>query len=103
MGMKTHARRSKLEKYVKILKVLGQYGSLKLTHIMYKVNINCRVLKEYLTFLINEGMVEERSIDVNSLVYSITQRGITALKCVRELNQMLPISQEVDTNMPYLF
>ena len=103
MEMKTHARRSKLEKCVKILKVLGQYGSLKLTHIMYKLNMNCRMLKEYLTFLIHEGMVEERSIDVNSLVYSITQRGITALKCVRESNQMLPISQEADTNMPHLF
>ena len=29
-------RRSKLEMYVDILKVLGQRGPLKLTHIMYK-------------------------------------------------------------------
>ena len=35
-------RRSKLEMYVDILKVLAQRGPLKLTHVMYKANVNCR-------------------------------------------------------------
>ena len=34
-------RRSKLEMYVAILKVLSQRGPLKLTHVMYKANVNC--------------------------------------------------------------
>ncbi len=38
-------RRSKLEMYVDILKVLAQRGPLKLTHVMYKANVNCSVLK----------------------------------------------------------
>jgi len=43
-------RRSKLEMYIDILKVLAHRGPLKLTHIMYKANVNCSVLKEYLDF-----------------------------------------------------
>jgi predicted transcriptional regulator len=33
-------RRSKLEMYIDILKVLAHRGPLKLTHIMYKANVN---------------------------------------------------------------
>jgi hypothetical protein len=53
-------RRSKLEMYVDILKVLAHRGPLKLTHVMYKANVNCSVLKEYLDFLMKQGLVEER-------------------------------------------
>jgi predicted transcriptional regulator len=96
-------RRSKLEMYVKILKVLAQKSPLKLTHIMYKANVNCNVLKGHLNVLTNKGIVEERIIDGNRVVYSITQRGVTALKCVRELNLMLPIAEEDSSNIPYLY
>ena len=54
-------RRSKLEMYVDILSVLAHRGPLKLTHVMYKANVNCSVLKEYLDFLIKQGLVEERT------------------------------------------
>jgi predicted transcriptional regulator len=56
-------RRSKLEMYIDILKVLAQRGPLKLTHIMYKANVNCSVLKEYLDFLIRELKVMLPVID----------------------------------------
>ncbi len=55
-------RRSKLEMYVDILTVLAHRGPLKLTHVMYKANVNCSVLKEYLDFLIKQGLVEERTV-----------------------------------------
>jgi predicted transcriptional regulator len=44
-------RRSKLEMYLDILKVLSGSGQLKLTHIMYETNVNCGILKEFLDFL----------------------------------------------------
>jgi predicted transcriptional regulator len=50
-------RRSKLEMYVDILKVLVHWGPLKLTHVMYKADVNCSVLEEYLDFLIKQGLV----------------------------------------------
>ena len=87
-------RRSKLEMYIDILKVLAQRGPLKLTHIMYKANVNCSVLKEYLNFLKEQNLVEERTIGKSRVVYAITQRGITVLKYFRELRQVLPIVEE---------
>ena len=87
-------RRSKLEMYVDILKVLAQRGPLKLTHVMYKANVNCSVLKEYLDFLSKQGLVEEKIIRRERTVYAITQRGVTVLKQFRELKEVLPIVEE---------
>jgi predicted transcriptional regulator len=87
-------RRSKLETYVAILSVLGQRGPLKLTHIMYKANVNCSVLREQLDFLIKQNLVEERTIKKGRTVFAVTQRGINVLKYFRELTQALPIIEE---------
>jgi predicted transcriptional regulator len=96
-------RRSKLEMYIDILQVLAQRGPLKLTHVMYKANVNCSVLKEYLDFLIKQGLVEERTVGKKRVVYAITQRGRTVLKQFRELKQVLPITEESENKMliPY--
>ncbi len=93
-------RRSKLEMYVDILKVLGQKGPLKLTHIMYKANVNCKVLKEYLDFLLKQGLIEERVVGRSRIVYANTQRGIMVLKYFRELNKALPILEEDGKLLP---
>jgi predicted transcriptional regulator len=89
--------------YVDILKVLAQRGPLKLTHIMYKANLNCKVLKEYLDFLLKQGLVEERIVGKRTVVYAGTPRGITVLKYFRELNNaLLIIPEEVKTlPIPY--
>jgi predicted transcriptional regulator len=79
---------------VDILKVLANRSPLKLTHIMFKANVNCNVLKEYLDFLTKQGLVEEKIIGREKIVYGITQRGITVLKQLRELQEVLPIVEE---------
>ncbi len=90
-------RRSKLEMYVDVLKVLARNGPLKLTHIMYKANINCSVLKQYLDFLIQQNLVEEQTLlkkrNRKRVVYAITERGRTVLKYFRELNSALQITE----------
>jgi len=96
-------RRSKLEVYIDILKVLAYRGPLKLTHIMYKSNVNCSALKAYLDFLIKKGLVEERTIKKTQVVYTITQRGITALKYFKELKQSLPVIEEYQNEAPVPF
>ena len=96
-------RRSKLEMYIDILRVLAQRGPLKLTHVMYKANVNCSVLKEYMDFLIKQGLVEERNIGKRRVVYAVTQRGITVLKYFRELKQVLPIVEEAGNQTPIPF
>ncbi len=96
-------RRSKLEMYVDILKVIAQRGPLKLTHIMYKANVNCSVLSEYLEFLLKQGLVEERILTKNRIVYAVTQQGISVLRAFRELTQALPIVEEGRVQTPFFF
>jgi predicted transcriptional regulator len=100
-------RRSKLETYVDILKVLVHWGPLKLTHVMYKANLNCSVLEEYLGLLIKQGLVEMKIINRERKIYAITQRGITVLKQFRELREVLPMVEETGNEAryrrPYLF
>ncbi len=83
-------RRSKLEMHVDVLKVLARHGPLKLTHIMYKANVNCSVLKEYLDFLIEHSLVKEQTSHQKRhktrVAYAITERGLTVLKYFREIN-----------------
>ena len=89
--------------YVDILSVLAHRGPLKLTHVMYKANVNCSVLKEYLTFLMDQGLVEERNLRKRRVVYAVTQRGLTVLRYFRELKQVLPILEEDQRRIPPLF
>ena len=97
-------RRSKLEMYVDILSVLSQRGPLKLTHIMYKANVNCSVLNEYLDFLMKHELIQERTEKRNRTLYAITQQGITVLKAFRELKQALPIeATEEERTHPTLY
>ena len=89
--------------YIDILSVLAQKGPLKLTHVMYKANVNCSVLKEYLDFLLKQGLIEQRTVGKQRIVYAISQRGITVLKYFKELKQVLPIVEEARSQVmvPY--
>lgn len=93
-------RRSKLEVYIDILKVLAHHGPLKLTHVMYKANVNCSVLKQYLDFLIQQNLVEEQDLhkkrNKTRVAYAVTNRGRSVLKYFRELNIALQITEESD-------
>ncbi len=93
-------RRSKLEMYIDILKVLAQRGPLKLTHIMYKANVNCSVLKEYLNFLIQQNLVEEQTVGKKRIVYVVSEKGLMVLKYFRELKVMLPVIEEGQVRVP---
>jgi predicted transcriptional regulator len=67
---------------------------------MYKANVNCSVLKEYLDFLIKQSLVEERTVGKRRVVYAVTQRGVTVLKYFRELKLVLPIVEELRNRVP---
>ena len=87
-------RRSKLEMYVDVLNVLAQRGPMKISHIMYKANLNCDVLKECLNFLIKQNLIEERKAGKHNLVYANTPRGTQVTKSFKELNKALPLGEE---------
>ena len=91
-------RRSKMEMYIDILKVLAQHGPLKLTHVMYKANVNCSVLKENLDFLIAQNLIEEKVTvkkrNKTKTSYIITEKGRTVIKYFNEVNIALQITDE---------
>jgi predicted transcriptional regulator len=91
-------RRSKMEMYIDILKVLAQNGPLKLTHVMYKANVNCSVLKANLEFLIQQNLIEEqvkvKKRNKTKISYAITDKGRTVLKYFNEINVALHITNE---------
>jgi predicted transcriptional regulator len=89
-----------MEMHIDILKTLAQKGPLKLTHIMYKANVNCSVLNEYLEFLTQQGLIEVKSLSKERVVYEITEKGLTVLKYFRELQIILPIIAEDKTKIP---
>jgi predicted transcriptional regulator len=78
-------RRSKLEMYVDILRFLAQRGPMKVTHIMYKVNICYIHLGKYLEFLEQQELVERRFLSRERVVFAITPKGQTALNSFRQL------------------
>ena len=100
-------RRSKMEMYIDILKVLAQNGPLKLTHVMYKANVNCSVLKEYLDFLIQQSLIEEQILrkkrNKTKIRYAITERGRKVLKYFNEVNRALQITQKANKIPPMLY
>ncbi len=78
-------RRSKLELYLDILSVLSKNGPLKLTHVMYKANVNASVLGDFLDFLLKQNLIETRLVGRQRRVYAITQKGIDIVKGWRTL------------------
>jgi predicted transcriptional regulator len=67
---------------------------------MHKVNVNCKVLKEYLDFLIQNELVEERIVGKKRIVYAITDNGLKVLRYFRELKLLLPVSDEKLARIP---
>ncbi len=91
-------RRSKMEMYIDILKVLAKNGPLKLTHVMYKANVNCSVLKQNLDFLMKQNLIEEqikrRKKNKIKIRYAITLRGKTVIKYFNQVDRALHMNEE---------
>ncbi len=80
--------------YIDLLEVLTLKGPLKLTHIMYKSNVNCKVLKSQLEFLIKNGLVEERILKKEKVFFTITPKGMSTLKAFIQIKQICPIEED---------
>lgn len=91
-------KRAKVEIHLDILRALTQNGPLKLTHLMLKSRLNCKVLNTSLDYLINQGLVEKRTIIQRrkkiTAVWAITNHGATILKYYQELTQALPLMEK---------
>jgi len=81
-------RKSKLERYVAILEILARarnfasQGPVDLTQLMRKTGSSKSVLKQHLTFLIQQNLVEEQNLGKDKIFYAITERGLKVLYVV---------------------
>jgi len=74
-------RRSKLEVRVGILEILA-LGPMKLTKLMHKVDLSENVLKQHLSFLVQQDLVEEQDLGKDAIFYVVTRRGLKVLYIV---------------------
>lgn len=71
--------RTRIEILSSILDVAGK-GTLK-THIMYKANLSHKQLERYLTFLEENGLLQQIiDPDTGSRLFHVTDRGVEFLK-----------------------
>jgi len=77
-------RRSKLEIYLDVLKVIKE-GTTKPTRIMYGANLSWKLLQGILVSMVNQDLIEE--IDVSdsrdkrtNTIYQVTQKGDSVIR-----------------------
>ena len=87
-------RRSKLELYLDILRVLRHGKPMNPTQIMYEVNVAYIFLERFLSFLTEHSLVDRVS-DGNRVKYVIAQKGLAILHCYGELVQLIPLVGEI--------
>jgi predicted transcriptional regulator len=84
---KVMLRRSTVEMDIAVLQALSGFKTLKLTHIMYKANLNANVLKEKLIVLESKGLIKSHRIHKEHLkapgkermFYALTSKGVIVL------------------------
>ena len=81
-------KRSSLEMDVAVLQALSGPKLLKLTHIMYKANLNAQTLKEKLVALETKGLIKSQKLHKNHIknsgkdrmFYGATSKGLEVLR-----------------------
>jgi len=96
--------RSRLESYEAILGVLAK-RPLGVDRLAYSTTMDCNILSEYLTFLMANGVVEERNFGDKKL-FAITERGVTIFrtldfqKCLKKFSKTFMTIGEAMQDMP---
>ena len=80
-------KRSSLEMDIAVLQALSSSKLLKLTHIMYKANVNAKVLKKKLIALETKGLIKSQKLHKEHLkapgkermFYAVTSKGLDVL------------------------
>jgi predicted transcriptional regulator len=72
-------RRSKLEVFVDILRVVAEEGEIRRTRVMYRANLAWKVLKEALETLEAKGIVKSEQ-KPSGVFVSLTNEGYSVLR-----------------------
>jgi predicted transcriptional regulator len=93
----TKAYRGRQQIIAKMLNIINASDAKDATRtsIMYKASLSHAQLKEYLSFLLENGLIDEVSQQVKSraghekFVYKITERGIRLMQISKELENIV--------------
>ena len=90
-------KRSSLEMDIAVLQALSGSKLLKMTHIMYKANVNAKVLKAKLIVLEAKGLIKSHKLHKEHLshsgkdrmFYAVTSQGLGVLQSYRSVYNVL--------------
>ena len=90
-------KRSSLEMDIAVLQALSGSKLLKLTHIMYKANVNAKVLKAKLIVLEAKGLIKSHKLHKehishsgkDRMFYTVTSQGLDVLHNYRSVYNVL--------------
>ena len=88
--MKLNSRRSSIQIIADMLR-LGEAGK---TEIMYSANMSYFQLQKYLKFLVQQKLVDEVYLGNPSISYRVTEKGISLLKSIENVQAMLDTADE---------
>ena len=80
-------RRSKIEVFADVMKVVASEREIRRTRIMYKANLAWKVLKEALDFLEGKRIIKTETRDSGVFV-SLTDEGYGVLRRFNELEEV---------------
>ena len=92
-------RRSKIEVFADVMKVVAEEGEIRRTRIMYRAYLAWKVLKEALDFLEDKGILRSQ-VNKSGTFVRLTDEGYGVLRRLNELEEVftkpaiLPTRQE---------
>jgi len=80
-------RRSNIDIIADMLKI-GENGAGK-TRLMYHANLSYTQIQKYLSFLVNQGLVNKVQLSSPPITYQVTESGHKLLKLITNIQELL--------------
>jgi len=89
--MRIERRRSSIEVIADMLR-LGEAGK---TEIMYSANMSYFQLQKYLTFLLQQRLIDKVTVGNPVVTYRVTEKGLKLLRNIDSILEVLELREEV--------
>jgi predicted transcriptional regulator len=90
-------RRSKLEIYIDVLKVI-KGGTIKPTRIMYSANLSWKLLQGILESMVSQDLIEEIDVSTSrdkrtNTIYGVTRKGDNVIKFFNHAKGLIELDE----------
>jgi len=93
------SKRSRLERYIDMLKVVNEFGPIRRTHILYKANLSWGDLDDSLRRLEETGALQ-KIVSKAGIYYQITDVGKQFLSNFVSVKESLELGQSIENPKP---